>query len=283
MSTRNALRVFAAAAGLAALPLGLTALAAAPAQAAPCYGDCKPGVARVGAGVLRYDAPVGFDDQITMTAAGGVVTLTDATAAFTAGDGCTMVTVHQARCTGAFSSRVRGLDGDDVITDSTSLPDQLLGGPGNDRLTGGSGDDVLTGEAGADVLTGGAGTDTADYSGGLGRTVGVQADLDGATGDDGSSEDGPGGARDTIAADVENLTGTNLNDTLTGNAGPNVINGSGGHDQVKGLGGNDQLTGTGGGSLDGGAATDSCVSDLRLVPGPADTFTGCESTQILTP
>jgi Ca2+-binding RTX toxin-like protein len=113
--------------------------------------------------------------------------------------------------------------------------------------------------------------------------LGIHADLNGATGDDGSSEDGPAGARDTIAADVENLEGTAANDVLIGNAGANIINGSGGHDQVRGLGGNDQLTSEGGGSIDGGAGTDQCTSDIRLVPGAADAFLNCEVTDVLTP
>src|SRR5437899_2209349 len=127
----------------------LSALVTAPgALAKPCYGDCTPGVVRVGAGVLRYDAPVGFNDQITVTA-------------------------------------------------------------------------------------------------------------------DGGAEDGPVRARDTIAADVENLEGSIRDDVLTGNSGANVINGDGGHDTVQGLGGGDQLSARGGGTVDGGAGTDQCTSDLR--------------------
>ncbi|MFB4302463.1 calcium-binding protein [Actinomadura sp. NTSP31] len=276
---RNALRILAVAAGLASLPC---ALAAQPAMASPCYGDCHPGVVRLGAGVLRYDAPVGVNDQITIGSGGGFVTLTDTTATFTAGDGCTMVTAHQAQCTSAYSIRVRGLDGDDAITNATALNADLLGGTGDDRLTGGSGDDVLTGEYGADVLMGGGGSDTANYDDSAGRTAGVRADLDGAAGDDGGPEDGLAGARDTIGADVENLQGTIKDDVLIGNAGPNVVTATGGHDQIQGLGGNDQLTGRGGGTVNGGAGTDGCVSDLRGLPEQPDTFVGCESTQVMT-
>ncbi|MBW8486836.1 calcium-binding protein [Actinomadura parmotrematis] len=275
----RALRALALTAGLAALPV---ALAAPPASANPCYGDCKPGVVRVGAGVLRYDAPVGAADQITIAPGAGFLSLTDATATFSAGDGCTMVSAHEAHCTTpAFSVRVRGLDGNDAITNSTALPSSLLGGTGDDRLTGGSADDTLTGETGADVLLGGGGSDTAGYDESSVR-VGVQADLDGAAGDDGGPEDGPAGARDTIGADVENLLGSQGDDVLTGNAGPNVIGGVNGHDQIQGLGGNDQLTGRGEGTVNGGAGTDACVSDLRGLPFGPDTFSGCESTQILT-
>jgi Ca2+-binding RTX toxin-like protein len=268
------------AAALATVPAVLTA---PPAMAARgCYGDCQPGVVR-SAGVLKYDAPLGVDDQITVSVGGGFVTLTDPTATLTVGTGCTLVTPHEARCssTNVWSMVIRGLDGNDVITNSTGLAARLMGGDGNDRLTGGSGDDMLLGGFGSDALQGGAGSDTVSYSE-VSNRLGVRADLDGATGDDGSSEDGPAGARDTIAADVENLEGTIADDVLIGNAGPNTINASGGHDQIQGLGGNDQLTGRGGGTVDGGADTDHCTSDLRGLLVQADTFTGCETTEIVT-
>lgn len=277
---RGAIRLLGGAAVLAALP---AVLSARPAFAVSgCYGDCQPGVVR-SAGVLKYDAPVGVNDQITVTVGGGFLTVTDPAATLTVGAGCTLVSSHEARCssTNVNSMVIRGLDGNDAITNSTGLAARLMGGDGNDHLVGGSGDDTLIGGFGSDVMEGGAGSDTASYSE-VSNRLGVVADLDGATGDDGSSEDGPAGARDTIAADVENLEGTHADDVLTGNAGPNVINASGGHDEIRGLGGNDQLTGRGGGIVDGGAGTDQCTSDLRGLPFAADTFAGCETTQILT-
>jgi Ca2+-binding RTX toxin-like protein len=270
-----------AAMAIVALPFALGAAQAAP--AAPCYGDCQPGVARMVGGSLRYDAPVGVNDQITITGSGTTFTVSDPPATFSAGPGCTMVTPHQARCTsatGGFTAVFRGLDGDDVITNSTSLAARINGGPGNDKLVGGSGDDVLVGEFGADVMQGGAGNDTASY-GDFSDRSSVHADLDGATGDDGGTEDGPAGARDTIAADVENLEGAFQSDVLIGNAGPNIITANGGHDQIQGLGGDDTLTGRGGGTIDGGANLDHCISDLRGLPEKPDTFVGCESTEIL--
>ncbi|MEW9548988.1 calcium-binding protein [Nonomuraea sp. NPDC050783] len=267
--------------GGAALALASAALFTQPAAAKPCYGDCQPGLVR-GSGDLRYDAPVGLDDQITVTAANGFYVLTDPAATITAGTGCALVTPHQARCPIGPSPRIRirGLDGDDVITNATSFPAELNGDPGDDRLTGGTGGDELIGGAGADLVQGGAGDDTAGYSGPPVGT-GVTADLDGATGDDGSAEDGPAGARDTIAGDVENLVGTRFDDVLTGNAGPNVIDGTGGHDRIKGLAGDDRLTARGGGTLDGGANADHCTSDIRLAPEPVDTFVGCETTEVI--
>ena len=48
----------------------------------------------------------------------------------------------------------------------------------------------------------------------------------------------------------------------------------GGHDVLQGLGGNDQLTGRGGGTVDGGAGSDHCTSDLRGLLEQADGFAG---------
>jgi Ca2+-binding RTX toxin-like protein len=268
MSKGRVMRVLVGAAALATLP---AVLSMQPAMAAPCYGDCQPGVVR-SAGVLKYDAPVGVNDQITVSAGGGFLTVADPTATLTVGAGCTLVTPHEARCsaTNVGFMAIRGLDGDDVITNSTGIAAHLMGGDGADRLVGGSGDDTLNGGFGSDVLQGNGGSDTVTYSE-ISSRFGVRADLDGATGDDGSSEDGPAGARDTIAADVENLEGTNTDDVLIGNTGPNVINASNGHDQIQGLGGDDRLTGRGGGTIDGGAGTDHCTwaCRCRRTPSPA--------------
>jgi hypothetical protein len=274
-----------AALGSAAL-LGTAVLSASPALAstAGCYGDCQPGVVR-SAGILKYDTLLGVNDQITVAISSGVLTLTNPAGTLVAGPGCTLVDRHQARCQAAsstFSISLRSLDGADTITNATGISSLIRAGDGNDRLTGGSGADTLSGGFGSDVLQGGGGSDTAAYSE-VGNRLGIRADLDGAAGDDGSSQDGPAGARDTIAADVENLVGTGSDDELTGNAGPNTIDGNGGHDRVSGLGGGDDITARGGGTLDGGAGADHCTSDLRLVPEPADVFVGCERTDIITP
>jgi hypothetical protein len=268
-------------AGVAVLGALSLAPPAALTTAPGCYGDCKPGVVR-SQGVLKYDTLPGFNDTVTVFAGDLALMVTNPGSTMTAGPGCTLVNAHQARCDVAFSISVRTLDGDDTITNATALPSLLRGGDGNDRIFGGTGDDTLVGGFGRDLLQGGPGSDTASYSE-VSNRLGIVADLDGATGDDGSSEDGAPGARDTIAADVENLEGTNTDDVLTGNAGPNVIDGSGGHDQIQGLGGNDRLTADGGGSLDGGAGSDQCTSDLRLVPNAPDRFAGCEQTTVLTP
>jgi Ca2+-binding RTX toxin-like protein len=86
----------------------------------------------------------------------------------------------------------------------------------------------------------------------------VTADLSGSAGDDGSSEDGPVGARDSIGADVERLTGGHGDDVLVGNNVAHVLVGGAGDDVLKGQEGNDQLTGgTGQDSLSGGDGNDT--------------------------
>ncbi|BCJ48121.1 hypothetical protein GCM10010168_24810 [Actinoplanes ianthinogenes] len=276
-------RLLGGAAALGTIPALLTAT---PAHAATpgCYGDCQPGVVR-GTGVIKYDTLPGYNDQVTVAITTGSVTVTNPAAPLTTGAGCTLITTHQARCgaaTSTFRLSIRTLDGDDTITNATAIPSLIRAGDGNDHLTGGTADDELNGGLGADLIQGSTGTDTATYNENSTR-LGIHADLDGATGDDGSTDDGPAGARDTIAADVENLTGTFHDDVLIGNTGPNVIHGTFGRDVVQGLGGADDLTATGNGTIDGGADTDHCTSDVRSTGTTPDTFVNCELTQVITP
>ena len=100
-----------------------------------------------------------------------------------------------------------------------------INGTGNaldNVLTGNSGNNTLNGGAGADTLIGGTGTDTASYAASL---AGVNVSLMTGTGSGGDAEG------DTLSA-IENLTGSNLDDTLEGNAGANVLAGGAGIDTV---------------------------------------------------
>ena len=89
-------------------------------------------------------------------------------------------------------------------------------------LIGNSGNNVLIGGAGADTLDGGGGTDTASYASSL---AGVTVSL--MTGS-GSGGDAQG---DTLT-NIENLTGSNFDDTLEGNSLNNVLVGGLGTDTV---------------------------------------------------
>jgi Ca2+-binding RTX toxin-like protein len=71
-------------------------------------------------------------------------------------------------------------------------------------------------------------------------------------------------AQNTIGAgvdtliNIENLTGSNFNDTLTGNTLANILNGGAGNDALTGGAGNDSLIGAvGNDTLNGGAGNDS--------------------------
>ena len=142
----------------------------------------------------------------------------------------------------ALADVIGGLGGTDTI-DGLAGNDNLNGGSGDDTLNGGDDDDILIGALGNDALDGGAGTDLADYSGaGAGVTVNLT---------NGSASGGAG--FDTLS-NVEDVTGTAFNDSLTGDDNANVLRGGGGIDTLGGGGGDDQLfagaPGQGGGAPD---------------------------------
>lgn len=133
---------------------------------------------------------------------------------------------------------------------------RLWGGAGDDILRGLAGDDIISGGAGNDVLEGGSGTDLLDYSG---ASAGVRAQLN--TGF--ASNDGDGGS-DTISG-FENLTGSDFDDLLVGDAGGNIIRGGLGADILIGGAGNDILYGGPGASneLYGGLGDDYFVLEAN--------------------
>ena len=120
--------------------------------------------------------------------------------------------------------------------------EDIWSGAGNDALTGSPDDNVIEGGAGADEITGLGGTDSVDYSG---REDPVAVWLDGSS-DSGGAEDGPEGARDTVAVDIEDVFGGMSDDVLVGSAGSNVLDGGDGEDLLLGGPGSDVLLGGGG-------------------------------------
>ncbi|WP_460422936.1 retention module-containing protein [Pseudomonas sp. ZL2] len=127
--------------------------------------------------------------------------------------------------------------------------DVLIGGDGNDFLYGGDGNDQLIGGAGDDLLDGGAGIDTASYSG---AASAVTVNLNTAGG-----QNTGGAGTDTLVA-IENLIGTDYNDTLTGNGNANLLHGGLGNDTLIGGGGDDVLIGgPGNNTLTGGTGSDT--------------------------
>ena len=185
-----------------------------------------------------------------------------------------------------------GLGNDGLIGDGGSNVlagytgnDTLAGGAGNDvlysdgviltdnRPTGGSGpittfadatqwdatavdgNDLLEGGLGDDQLWGGGGIDTASYARATGAVV-VNLASGASSGADGN---------DTLVS-IENVIGSGLDDTLTGNEQANQIEGGDGADFVRAGGGNDVVSGGNGNDIlkgqdgddliDGGAGID---------------------------
>lgn len=135
--------------------------------------------------------------------------------------------------------------------------DYLYGGLGDDYLSGQYGNDFLFGGLGNDTIIGGSGTDWVSY---MDIATGVTVDLS-----DTGAQDTIGAGTDTISS-VENLQGSNSDDTLWGNAsansidgslGDDVINGNDGDDLISGGFGNDTISGQGDNDIiDGGFGDD---------------------------
>ena len=137
---------------------------------------------------------------------------------------------------------------DTMIGDLLSGDDHFVGGDGVDTLNGGGGNDILDGGAEGDFIDGGDGVDTASYAGsGTGVTVNlsVATPQDSGLGDD---------AHGDVLSSIENLIGSDDNDTLTGDGNNNVLDGGGGNDVIDGGGGNDVII--------GGSGADTLTGDL---------------------
>ncbi|WP_307942307.1 retention module-containing protein [Pseudomonas mosselii] len=172
---------------------------------------------------------------------------------------------HGGTATGAVDityqagNTLTGTSGDDVLlagAGDTILHggagnDVLVAGAGNNSLYGGDGDDLLIGGPGNDLLDGGPGNDTASYAR---ATSGVTVDLSHV-----GQQNTVGAGLDTLTG-IENLIGSDYNDTLTGNDGDNLLNGGAGNDVLRGGAGNDILIGgRGDDTLTGGSGNDTFV------------------------
>jgi Ca2+-binding RTX toxin-like protein len=115
-------------------------------------------------------------------------------------------------------------------TDTLMNINGLWGSNFNDTLTGGVGDQWFIGSGGNDAIDGGEDIDTVSYAS---DPNGVTVDLD-----TGTATDGWGGiwglqGTDTLIS-IENVEGSNFNDSLTGDDGENTLAGGGGNDVLTG-------------------------------------------------
>jgi Ca2+-binding RTX toxin-like protein len=167
---------------------------------------------------------------------------------------------------GAGNDTIKGSLGDDTLNGDDGN-DTIEGETGNDIINGGAGDDILSGggtyvaygeTGGNDILNGGDGNDTL-YSGGpYDPNDGGNCILDGGPGDDqligsvgidtatyqdatsgvtvslntAKPQDVGGGLGTDTLFSIENLIGSNYDDTLIGGGVPNVISGLGGNDTI---------------------------------------------------
>ena len=122
----------------------------------------------------------------------------------------------------------------------SSLADNMAGDSAVNSLAGGTGNDTLSGGAGNDTLDGGAGSDTVDYSyvgdssnvaaGGGALTSGVTLTLNGSTA---ALATVATGDIDSIV-NIENVSGSQYDDSITGDFNANTLQGNAGNDTLVG-------------------------------------------------
>ncbi|KAA1421286.1 hypothetical protein F0U44_02955 [Nocardioides humilatus] len=176
------------------------------------------------------------------------------------------------------SDTLTGTSGDDVIA-GLGGNDVISGDDGNDTICGGEGSDEIRAQLGADkafgqngddafiapavadaadLMVGGAGIDLASYAA---RSAPVSLTLNGA------ADDGATGEHDRIQT-VENLTGGEDDDFVSGNSLANELLGKGGADKLRDFPGVDQVF--------GGAGDDTFVAPSN--PDSADDYNGGADT-----
>lgn len=220
------------------------------------YADFIRGADAVGAGFLRGNSG---DDTIV----GG--TGTNDTIDYYGSETSVVVNLATGQASGGHGN------------DSFSGIENVRGGLGNDSLTGTEANNIFIVSHGDDTFSAGGGTDLIEFSD---TTVGVDVDLNRGTGI-------ISGHFDTaiyqnyvnsisVFSSIENVYGSQFNDTIFGDAGSNLLFGADGNDYIDGRGGlenlygvagNDTLVGSFGDGYSGGTGADRFVLSLT------DTFT----------
>jgi Ca2+-binding RTX toxin-like protein len=189
-----------------------------------------PARVSVSGNTINYVAGADQLNDLTTTPGTDTLTFVDPPNNIVAGPGCTRLATG-VRCStiGVTATRIDGRDRRDTLRGSP-LPDTLVGGTG------------------PDTFFGNAGEDTVDYSGNTSR---VTVTINDASGD------GSAGENDNVRTDIENVIGSDFNDSITGSAATNELDGGPGNDDIHGGANNDTLVGdTGNDTASGGSGTD---------------------------
>ena len=219
-----------------------------------------------GAGADKLEGGAGKDTASYETASSAVTAnLKTTTGAVGDAVGDTFNSIEHLTGSG-FNDTLTGSDVDNILS----------GGAGVDKIYGGWGYDTLIGGAGADYLDGQQSGDTASYiDSDAAVTINLQTGV--VTG---------GYATGDTLVSIEDLAGSNFNDSLTGNAAANIIEGGRGADALDGGAGLDTLSyqnsGAGvtinmaTGAASGGDATGDTFVNFESVQGSrhADDLTG---------
>ncbi|WP_299404842.1 CHRD domain-containing protein [Acaryochloris sp. IP29b_bin.148] len=187
-----------------------------------------------------HNAPAGVNGPVILDVvqdAGGDITGLAQAPGVDTGDGNVFTEIIETDTLAAIENVVGSNDNDVILAAAGSNRlegndgnDELAGGAGNDTLLGGIGNDTLRGGGGNDITNGGLGIDTADFSD-IGAAVTARL---GEHGRGTAIYQGPNNLVTDQLISIENLTGSENNDVLLGNAEVNVLVGNGGDDTLTG-------------------------------------------------
>ena len=161
---------------------------------------------------------------------------------------------------------------------------RLEGGRWADTIDGYGGDDLLIGGADGDALDGGDGVDTVSYAA-SDAAVSINLAINFVANGEDNRATGGHATGDSLD-NIENIIGSDHNDSITGNAADNVIEGGADGDNIDGAGGSDTASyihsdaavtiDLSTNTVSGGHATGDTLTDIENITGSShdDILTG---------